>query len=514
MIKDDYLNEITQLMDSPSKEDIEFVTKAYQFAAEAHRDHKRYSGEPYIVHLVETAKIIAELRKGPVAVSAGLLHDSIEDVGIKPEDIEKNFGRETLFLVESVTKLGQLRYRGTERHIDSMRKLFIAMVEDIRVLIIKLADRLHNMRTLQFVPEEKRERIALETLEIYAPLAYRMGIRKISRELEDLAFQYVAPEQYAEIKKLVKERGKEKLANVEKFQKSVVKALAKEKIIDIKTDYRIKNHYSLYQKLIRRNNDIEKIYDIAALRVIVPTVEDCYRVLGVIHGNWRPLPGRIKDYIAFPRPNGYRSLHTTIFTGDGGIVEIQIRTEEMHDEAEYGISSHIAYRNIQLKESKFFDAISWFKKIIPTFNKKNLPVRDIKTIANFSVPKWVRELAESDAGHANKDDFLNSLKSDFFEYRVFTFTPKGDVVDLPVDSSPIDFAYAVHTELGNQMSGAKVNGKLVSLDTKLKNGDIVEIQTKKSSRPTKKWLDIVKTSLARKQIRVITETSSTAKKRK
>ncbi|HEY4479702.1 MAG TPA: RelA/SpoT family protein [Candidatus Paceibacterota bacterium] len=495
------IREIIDLMDSPSPEAIALITKAYKFADEAHKDHRRYSGEPYFVHLVETAKILAELGKGPITIAAGLLHDCVEDTGVSEETIEKEFGKEILFLIQGVTKLGQLRYRGVERHVDSLRKLFIAMAQDIRVLIIKLADRLHNMRTLEHVPEEKRHRIALETLEIYVPLAYRLGMRKLNRELEDLAFSYVYPEEYERVSKLIKEKTKESVEHLKKFHKSLIKVLVKAGVTHITSDNRQKNLYSLYKKLQRRNDDIEKIYDIAALRICVPTIADCYRVLGIVHGNWRPLPGRIKDYIAFPKPNGYRSIHTTVFTGDGSIVEVQIRTQEMHKEAEYGIASHLSYK---YKKGSDAGTLSWFRQLLPTmtsFESTHPALHESSRKSNEAVPNWIRHLAETQDQFSEHNEFMDNLKADFFELRVFAFTPKGDVVDLPIGASPIDFAYAIHSDLGNHISGAKVNGKLVTLDTQIQNGDIVEIQSKKSAHPTTKWLAFTKTSLAKKHLK-------------
>lgn len=494
------VQDLIDLMDSPSAEAIDLITRAYKFAEEAHKDHKRYSGEPYFIHLHETAKILAELGKGPITIAAGLLHDSIEDVGVKHEDIEENFGSEVLFLVLGVTKLGQLRYRGVERHVGSLRKLFVAMAEDIRVLIIKLADRLHNMRTLEHVPETKRLRIAAETLEIYTPLAYRFGMRKITRELEDLAFMYTKPKEYRDVEQIAKQKTKENIVNLQKFHKSLLKHLAASGLTKIQSDYRVKGLYSLYLKLERKENDIEKVYDISALRIIVGSVADCYSVLGVIHGTWRPLPGRIKDYIAFPKPNGYRGLHTTVFTGDGSVVEVQIRTSSMHHEAEYGIASHLTYK---LSDSSKQSGYQWLKVLIPkvvSFDKKTEKDTSLEDKKSYDAPQWVRELATHHQHTEESNEYMRQLKADFFEQRVFTFTPKGDVVDLPVDSSPLDFAYAIHTDLGHHMNGARVNRKYVSFDTKLKNGDIVEIITKNDSKPTSKWLTYVKTGLARKSI--------------
>src|SRR3989344_7644850 len=311
------VKDIINKMDSPTKEDIALVTRAYQFAENAHKDHKRYSGEPYFIHLFETGKTLAELGMDPETIAAGLLHDSIEDVGVKEEDIEKEFGKEILFLIQGVTKLGTLKYRGATRHVESLRKLFVAMADDIRVIIIKLVDRLHNMRTLEHVPTHKQKRIAQETLEVYAQLAYRLGIGKIKGELEDLAFPYVYPKEYEEITKVRDTKKEVSMTYLKKVHERLLKKLKEEKVEVIESDYRVKHLYSLFRKLREKQMDIDKINDIAALRIVVPTISDCYRVLGLIHGFWRPLPGRIKDYIAFPKPNGYRSLHTTVFTGDG-----------------------------------------------------------------------------------------------------------------------------------------------------------------------------------------------------
>lgn len=491
--------EILNLMNAPTTKDIDLIEKSYNFAEVAHKDHKRSSGEPYFNHLLETAKLLAELNMDAITISAGLLHDSIEDVDIKEGTVKKEFGDEVFFLVNGVTKLGSLKYRNNKRHLESMRKLFVAMSQDIRVLIIKLADRLHNMRTLQYVKKEKQRRIATETLEIYAPLAYRLGIRKFSRELEDLSFQYVYPLEYEKIKALVRKKNKKILHRLEKFIKSLRKALAKENIVNERIDYRIKGLYSLYNKLKRKKKDIEDVYDILALRVYADTVSDCYKILGVVHGIWRPLPGKIKDYIAFPKTNGYQSLHTTIFTGDGSIIEVQIRTEEMHKNAEYGVASHLLYKEGGQNVSQN-SSMNWFKNLLPNIINFSSSSQTYGAINN-DAPKWIKQLVETQSGVIEKGEFLNTIKSDFFKERIFVFTPKGDVVDLPRDSSPIDFAYAIHSHIGNHTGSAKINGKMASLATKLKNGDIVEIITKESNHPTRKWLDLVKTSTAKKNIR-------------
>lgn len=454
------VEKIISLLTKASKEEKELVRKAYKFAKIAHEGQKRNSGEPYFNHLFETSKNLAELGMDTTTVVAGFLHDALEDTAIKAETIEKEFGKEVLFIVEGVSKLGALKYHGTDRHNESLRKLLVATSKDLRVLIVKLCDRLHNMRTLSFVPAEKQKRIAAETLEIYAPIAYRLGIRKLSRELEDLAFPFVNKEGYDEISSIFQKGYDEKLEKLEKFRKSVMKELAKAGFINFRSDYRVKGLYSLYKKYLKYKKDFEKIYDVLAMRLTVEKTEDCYRALGIIHAVWKPLPGRIKDYIAFPKLNGYQSLHTVIFTGDGDLVEIQIRTEKMHQEAEYGIASHSLYKAGE-KEKK--QITPWIQAMLP---------------------------------HS-----VNEIKEDFLSERIFVFTPKGDVVDLPTGSSAIDFAYAIHSDLGDQMIGAKINGKFSSISTVLKGGEIIEVVIDKNTRPNRKWLEHVKTSFAKKHIK-------------
>ncbi len=495
--------EITAPIKDLSEKDKKLIEKAYNFAEIAHKEQKRFSGDPYFLHLTETAKILAETNMGALTISAGLLHDSIEDANVTPETIEREFGKEIKFMVEGVTKLGKLRYRGAERYVESLRKLFVAMSQDLRVLIIKLCDRLHNVRTLQYVRPEKQRRIALETLEIYAPLAYRLGIRKLHRELEDLSFPYVYPDEYKKVKNLLKKKSKENAKNLEHFRKSIMKCLAKANITRVHIDYRIKGLYSLYKKLERKEWDIDVIYDIMATRVVVKDVEDCYKALGLIHGHWRPLPGRIKDYIAFPKPNGYQSLHTTVFTGDGSITEIQIRTEEMHRESEYGIASHFGYKeSFDQKSLRSKNSFSWITQFMPLFNASEKSGEFAKSgIINADIPTWLKELAKVETMAEEHDEFIKDIKSDFFKTRVFVFTPKGDVVDLPSEANPIDFAYAIHSNIGDHMSGVKINGKLVAIDTPLKNGDIVEIVAKENSKPTTRWVEMAKTNLAKRHIR-------------
>ena len=490
------IKEIVSLLENPTEKDIALIKKAYDFAEKAHTGYKRNNGEPYFNHVFATAKNIAELGMGSTTIAAGFLHDVIEDTEIKAKDIEREFGKEILFLVEGVTKLGEIRYRGVNKHNESLRKLFVAMSEDIRVLIIKLCDRLHNMQTLEYVPKDKQLRIAKETLEIYSPIAYRLGIKKLQRALENLAFAYVYPEDYAKIKKIIKKKQTEVEKYLDNFQKAIKKELARNNVTDFHMEYRAKSYYSLYRKLQKYKGDIDSIFDISAIRIITKNIPDCYRILGIIHSVWKPLPGRIKDYISSPTPNGYRSIHTTIFTGNGDIIEIQIRTEEMNKEAEYGIAAHIFYKEDSETENANFQ---WIRNILPGRNtlEQNGTSKTNKASA-ADVPNWVKELVEyqKEAG----DEFIDDIKSDFFEERIFIFTPKSDVIDLPKESSVIDFAYAIHTDVGEHMFGARVNGKFVAIDTILKNADRVEIETKKSAKPSYKWLEHCKTTVARRRI--------------
>lgn len=491
------ISDIHKAMGSKSDADKAIVKKAYEFAEIAHKDQKRYSGSPYFTHCAEVGFLLAEAGMDASTISAGLLHDTMEDAGVTAETMQAEFGAEVLTLVEGVTKLGALRYRGMERHTESLRKLFAATAKDIRVLIIKLMDRLHNSRTLQFVPNvEKRTRIALETLEIYAPIADRLGMSVAKQELEDAAFPHAYPKEYEKTRELLKERKNENEKRLEKTEHDIKRELGEAGIRNFRTEARIKGVYSLYRKLQRRKWDIASIYDILALRIVFPSVADCYSALGIIHGHWRPVPGKIKDYIAFPKPNGYQSIHTTVYTGDGGALEMQLRTEAMHREALYGIASHLVYKDVQGGAKAARRSIEWIRQFFPGQNKEVAA-----TIAKTTVPEWVKDLAHTDTGADDSETYLDALKTDFFSHRVFVFTPNGDVIDLPIEATPIDFAYCVHSDLGNKMSGARVNGKMVSLDTALSNGDMVEIITRSSGRPSRKWLDIAKTTVAKKHIR-------------
>jgi GTP pyrophosphokinase len=462
----------------PSQKGQDLIEQAYIFAEKAHEGQKRMSGDPYFVHVFETAKILAQLGMDVKTIAAGLLHDVLEDTKTTEKELTEQFGEEIVFLVKGVTKLGTLKYQGHERHVESLRKFFVAMANDLRVVIVKLADRLHNLRTLQYVREDKRKRIALESIEVYASLANRLGMGKLKGEIEDAAFPFAYPKEYSEIEEIIKEKKEYYQKELEEVHKEIDKILKENKIKVAEINYRIKHKYSLWRKLQRYNMDIGNIYDIVALRVVVDDIADCYRTLGLIHSVWKPLPNRIKDYIALPKPNGYQSIHTTVFTGSGGIVEIQIRTKEMHAEAAYGIAAHFIYKEkgkAKLDKSK----IEWIEGL------KNL--KNIET---------------------DPKGFIENLKTDFFNHRIFIFTPKGDVVDLPVDSTPIDFAYMIHSDVGNHTASAKVNGKMAPIHTSLKNGDIVEIVTKKDAHPSSKWLGYSKTTMAKKNVRIYLEKNS------
>ncbi len=451
--------------------DLDLIRLTYEFARDAHEGQFRKSGEPYIVHPLGAAHIIADMHIDPVIVVATLLHDVPEDTAVTLDELEKNFGQEIRKLVEGITKLGKLKYRGVERYIENLRKMFVAMAEDVRVMIIKFADRIHNLSTLDALPPQKRYRIALESLEIYAPIANRLGMAEMKGELEDLSFKFVYPKEYERVKKMREEklRGKDEL--LKHIEETSKKELADAGIEIIELYGREKRLYSFYQKLLRKENQVAKIYDLVAIRVIVPTVADCYATLGMLHHIWKPLKGRIKDYISQQKPNGYKSLHTTVFADDGEIVEFQIRTPEMHEQAEYGIAAHWHYDEHGARRPK-------------------------KEVA------WAKELADIQKDILNKLSDLEEMKVDFLQTRIFVFTPKGDVIDLPEGASPIDFAYHIHTDVGNKCNGALVNDKMVSLDTELKNGDVIDIiLDKKRKEPNPDWLSFVKTHTAKSHIK-------------
>lgn len=453
--------------------DCEDVTKAYHAAEEAHKEQHRVSGEPYILHPLAVAQILADMKIDTTTITAALLHDVVEDTACTLEDLRREFGREVAFLVDGVTKLSRLNYRTKEdQQLNSMRKMFLAMAKDVRVVVIKLADRLHNMRTLRYMRSDKQKRIAQETLEIFAPLAHRLGIFNIKWELEDLSFRYLEPDKYYDLVDQMKQKRhvREEIVNeaIDVLRKALDDAH-----IHCEINGRPKHFYSIYKKMKKDNRDLSQVYDLFAIRVIVDDVKDCYGVLGIVHSLWKPLPYRFKDYIAMPKPNNYQSLHTTVIGIRGQPVEIQIRTWEMHHIAEYGVAAHWRYKegNQTANKDAFDEKMGWLRNLL----------------------EW--------QDTSNPQEFVNALKLDAFSDEVFVFSPRGDVIDLPQGAIPIDFAYRIHTDVGHRCVGAKINGKIVPLDYRLKNGDIVEIITSKTGKPSLDWLNIVGSSESRSKIR-------------
>jgi len=467
---------INEILDKASKylndQELALIEKSYVYSASLHSGQVRMSGEPYLSHPLEVSNILVELNLDAPTICAGLLHDTIEDTGVEVHELSEQFGSEVADIVEGVTKIGKMTYTSKEEaQAENMRKMILAMAKDIRVILVKLADRLHNMRTLEYQSEIKQKLTAQETMEIYSPLADRLGLNKIKVELDDLNLKYLKPDVYNQISNGLKNRstlGKEYIDNIiSKLQKNLDDNNIQGRIIG-----RQKHIFSIYRKMLNQNLDFEQIYDIIAFRVILESVKDCYAVLGLIHSNWRPVPGRFKDYISMPKNNMYQSLHTTVIGPDGEHIEIQIRTEEMNRIAEYGVAAHWKYKDGSSFKPKDEERFHWLRHILD----------------------WEQELKDP-------QEFMASLKVDLFHDEVYVFTPRGDVLDLPYGSTPIDFAYLIHTDIGNHCSGAKVNGKLVSLDTQLSNGDTVEIITNSNKKPSRDWLKFVKTAKARTRIK-------------
>jgi GTP diphosphokinase / guanosine-3',5'-bis(diphosphate) 3'-diphosphatase len=466
------VSELLRVADHLDPEGQQMVRKAYERAASAHTGQRRLSGEDYVNHPLEVAAILADLELDAETISAALLHDTVEDTALTSDEVETEFGTEVARLVDGVTKLGRIALRSDQQQqAENIRKMMVAMAEDLRVVLIKLADRLHNMRTLDPLPEVKRRKISRETLDIYAPLAHRLGIGQIKWELEDLAFRNLEPEAYEDVVKRIARKRNDREALVSDLREILAREL--EKVgIQAEITGRPKHIYSVWQKMTRENKDFSEIYDLSAIRVQVDSVRDCYGVLGVVHSLWKPVPGRFKDYVAMPKSNGYQSLHTTVITHTGEPIEIQIRTQEMHRVAEFGVAAHWTYKEGG-KDASFDQKLSWLRSLL----------------------EWQNDLGDAES-------FLDTVKVDLFQDEVYVFTPKGDVLNLPADSTPVDFAYRIHTEVGHRCIGAKVNGRMVPLDYALQNGEIVEILTSKGPHgPSRDWLNFVKSASAKERIR-------------
>ncbi|WP_298614000.1 bifunctional (p)ppGpp synthetase/guanosine-3',5'-bis(diphosphate) 3'-pyrophosphohydrolase [uncultured Thermosynechococcus sp.] len=453
------------------------VCRAFQFAYDLHKGQQRASGEPYIAHPVAVASILRDLGGGPALLAAGLLHDVIEDTAVTAEELEANFGAEVRRLVEGVTKLSKFNFSSkTERQAESFRRMFLAMAQDIRVIVVKLADRLHNMRTLEYLPEDRRRAIAQETRDVFAPLANRLGIWRIKWELEDLAFKYLEPEAYRRIQELVAEKRANREAQLQQAIQILYERLSGMGFGYLEISGRPKHLYSIYQKMMRQQKEFHEIYDVAGIRILVATKDECYRALAVVHDCFLSVPGRFKDYISLPKPNQYQSLHTVVIGLGGRPLEVQIRTLEMHHVAEYGIAAHWKYKE----------------------TGNSLPQHWSAQDQKFT---WLRQLLDWQNDLKDAQEYLDSIREDLFDKEVYVFTPQGDVLALPHGATPLDFAYRIHTDVGNHCAGARINGRMVPLDTPLRNGDIVEIITQKTAHPSLDWLNFVKTTTARNRIR-------------
>ena len=453
--------------------DVELLRRAYVFSALEHRGQVRHSGEPYLVHPLEVATILTDLKMDAVTIAAGLLHDVVEDTLTTTERLEQTFGREVAHIVEGVTKISAITFASSEeRQAENFRKMLLAMVDDIRVILVKLADRLHNMRTLSFLPEDRRARIAQETIDIYAPIANRLGMSKLKNELEELSFRYLEPEGYESLKEKVERRRKASEGVVEELRQTITAKLQEAQVPVVAVEGRTKRLYSIHQKLRRQKIDLDRVYDFVALRIVTGSIRDCYAALGIIHQTWSPVPGRIKDFIAMPRPNGYQSLHTSVISESGFPFEVQIRTEEMHLHAEEGIAAHWKYKEGRVGAARDEPYFVWLRQLL----------------------EWQQEVRDP-------QEFIQNLKIDLYPEEVYTFTPKGQVKPLPRGATVVDFAYSIHTDVGNQCVGGRVNGRMVPLRTQLKNGDIVEIVTQAKHKPSRDWLNFAVTSRARNKIK-------------
>lgn len=462
---------IKKFTDNNPGVDASLLEKAFIFADAAHTGQLRRNGEPYIQHPLHTAYILAEIRADLPTVAAGILHDVPEDTERTLEEVETEFGAEVASLVKGVTKLSKIKYRGIERYRENLKKMFLAMTSDLRVVFIKFCDRLNNLRTLDSLPPDKKRRIAAETLEIYAPVAGLLGIERLKWQMEDICFKHLYPEKFNELEYIYEVEKKVERQRFFQNVRGVLKPKLEEAGIDYEIEARFKHLYSIFKKMQEKDRKFNEIYDVFAMRIIVPTIDDCYKVLGVIHTIWKPKPNRFKDYIAVPKPNGYRSLHTTIFGPEGKPTEFQIRTKEMHEEALYGIAAHWYYKSKGIN-------------------------------AGYQQPHWIKEIVDIQKEITNTSELVKNVKMDIFRDRIFVFSPKGDVFELPEKSTPIDFAYAIHGNVGNKASGVLINDKLGRLDQELKNGDMVEIIIEKNRQhPNKDWLKFVKTKRARDQIK-------------
>ena len=468
-----FINRVKKNLPNISGYDIVLIERAYDFGKTAHKGQKRANGKNYFTeHCVHVADHIIELGMETPLICAALLHDTIEDTSVTKQEIEENFGLEIADLVEGVSKLGKVKYRGNEQHVESLRKFFVSVAQDVRVVILKLADRWHNLETLEYLRPDKQQRIALESIMIHAPLASRLGMGKLVSTINGLAFPYAYPDEYKQTMDLMETTVKNADTTITKMYRDLSADLHASLGYTPKIDKRIKNSFSLYKKLERKNWNIDEIYDIVALRVVVNSISDCYQALGAVHSHWRPAPNRIKDYIAVPKPNGYQSLHTAVFSGDGKIVEIQIRTQEMHEFNEYGVASHHTYKNPNLQKGSEKESFA-----------------------------WIEQLREFQDYQLKSNDYLKRLRSDFFQDRIFVFTPKGDVIDLPVGATILDFAYAVHTQIGSHANGGKINGKFMALKTVLASEQIVEIVVNPKAHPSDKWLEMCVTDKAQSKIK-------------